>query len=102
MRGFTFSDRAEQSFDDILEWTFETFGGAQMVRYHDLLLSACQAIAAGRAHHQSCRTIFADDLRENLRFARAGSHYVIFVETETEVQIVDFLHQSTDIAGHLG
>jgi plasmid stabilization system protein ParE len=46
--------------------------------------------------------MFADDLREDLRFARAGNHFVIFVETPDEVLIVDFLHQSADIAGRLG
>ena len=46
--------------------------------------------------------MFADDLREDLRFARAAQHFVILVETEAVVLIVDFLHQSADIAGRLG
>lgn len=102
MKRLELSDRAEASLSDIALWTLERFGRAQMDRYVDELLAKSWDIAAGRAHHQSCRTIFADDLRDNLRFARAGSHYVIFVETETEVQIVDFLHQNADIAGRLG
>ena len=46
--------------------------------------------------------MFADDLREDLRFARAGQHFVIFIETVDQVLIVDFMHQSADIAGRLG
>ena len=62
----------------------------------------CRTIADGALHHKSCRTVFADDLREDLRFTRAGQHYVIFIETAQEVVIVDFLHQSANIAGRLG
>ena len=45
--------------------------------------------------------MFADDLAADLRFTRAGQHFVIFVEAPDEVLIVDFLHQSADIAGRL-
>ena len=101
MKTFVFSDRAEASFENILEWTFESFGGRQLDKYRDTLLERCKAIANGTAHHQSCRAMFADDLREDLRFSRAGQHFVIFVEASDEVLIVDFLHQSADIAGRL-
>ena len=102
MKTFYFSDRAEASFDAILEWTLEHHGARQLEKYRDTLLDRCQAIAAGQVVHQSCRTIFADDLREDLRFARAGQHCVIFIETDTQVQIVDFLHQAADVSGRLG
>ena len=102
MKPFVFSDRAEASFESILEWTFENYGGRQLDKYRDILLERCRAIGQGSALHQSCRVMFADDLREDLRFARAGNHFVIFVESADEVQIVDFLHQSADIAGRLG
>ncbi len=73
-----------------------------MIRYMDSLLTRSREIALGQAPHQSCRTMFADDLREDLRFARAGQHFVIFVETVEAVLIVDFLHQNADIAGRPG
>jgi toxin ParE1/3/4 len=101
-RDFVLSDRAARSFREIGIYTRDRFGREQMRFYLDGLLMRCQAIAEGTAHHQSCRAVFADDLREDLRFARAGSHYVIFVETEAEVRIVDFLHQSADVGGRLG
>lgn len=102
MRQFVFSDRAEASFDSILEWTLEIFGARQLDKYRDTLLERCIALTNGTAQHQSCRAVFANDLREDLRFARAGQHFVIFVETPDEVMIVDFLHQSADIGGRLG
>jgi toxin ParE1/3/4 len=102
VKSFVFSERADRSLDHIMDWSFEKFGQVQADRYRNLLVNRCEAIAAGTAHHQSCRVMFADDLREDLRFARAGNHFVIFVETPDEVLIVDFLHQSADIAGRLG
>ena len=102
MRQFVFSDRAEASFESILEWTYENHGGRQLDKYRDILLDRCRGLAAGTAQHQSCRVMFADDLREDLRFARAGQHFVIFVDGPNEVLIVDFLHQSADISGRLG
>ena len=101
-RGYQLSTRAARSFREIGIYTRDRHGREQMRFYLDGLLFRCKAIAAGQVHHQSCRTRFADDLREDLRFARAGQHFVIFIETEAEVLIVDFLHQSADIAGLLG
>ena len=101
-RRYRLSERAKQSFREIGLYSRERFGVGQMRFYLDGLLTRCKLIAAGDVPHQSCRVMFADDLREDLRFARAGQHFVIFVETETEVLIVDFLHQSADIAGRLG
>ena len=85
-----------------MDWTFDKFGPLQADRYRDLLIDRCEAVAAGTAQHQSCRVMFADDLREDLRFARAGQHFIIFVDGPNQVLIVDFLHQSADISGRLG
>ena len=74
MKDLELSDRAERSLDDIAVWTLDHYGRSQMSRYIDALLDRCRALAAGHVPHQSCRTAFADDLREDLRFARVGQH----------------------------
>lgn len=102
MKTLSISDRADAVLTQIFGWTIEKFGQRQADAYSAMLLDRCKALAAGHVPHQSCRVMFADDLREDLRFARAGNHFVIFVETPDEVLIVDFLHQSADIAGRLG
>jgi toxin ParE1/3/4 len=102
MRRYVLSERAKISFREIGLYSRDRYGVEQMRFYLDGLLDRCRAIAAGQVVHQSCRAVFADDLREDLRFARAGQHYVIFLETDTQVQIVDFLHQAADISGRLG
>lgn len=65
-------------------------------------LARCQAIAAGRVVHRSCRMAFADSLSDDLRYATCGRHYVIFTETDYSIRVIDFLHQSADIARRLG
>ena len=59
-------------------------------------------MAAEHVPHQSCRTVFADDLRQDLRFARAGQHFVIFGEAVEQILIVDFIRQSAEIAAKSG
>lgn len=89
--------QAEASLVDIADWTYQTFGPRQAAAYEDDLIVACREIAAGTAISQDCRRIIDPDLPEDLRFARAGQHFVIFVEDAEQVIIVDFLHSRTDL-----
>lgn len=100
-RSYRLSDQAFASLIEIAAWTEERFGPAQADRYRDLLIARCRAIAAGQVVHQSCRVAFAPDLREDLRFARAGRHFVIFLEDPATVLVIDFLHQGADLAARL-
>ena len=92
---------AERSLIDIAIWTVETFGPRQAAAYEEDLISACRNIAAGTAQSQDCRRIIDPDLPEDLRFARAGQHFVVFVEDAEHVIIVDFLHSRSDLPRHL-
>lgn len=58
-------------------------------------------IAAGTAMSQDCRRLINPDLPEDLRFTRAGQHFVIFVEDADQVIIVDFLHGRSDLPRRL-
>lgn len=89
--------QAEASLVDIADWTYQTFGPRQAAAYEDDLIVACREIAAGTAISQDCRRIIDPDLPEDLRFARAGQHFVIFVEDAEQAIIVDFLHSRTDL-----
>lgn len=101
MKRFSLSFRAESSLDAIFVYSIETFGRKRGESYVDALLDRCRAIATGCAPTRSCRKAFAADLRSDLRYARSGRHFIIFVETQEEVLIVDFIHQSADIGGRL-
>jgi len=93
--------QAERSLIEIARWTHETFGPRQAAAYEDDLIAACRDIAAGTAVSQDCRRIIDPDLPEDLRFARTGQHFVIFVEDAEQVIIIDLLHGRSDLPRRL-
>jgi toxin ParE1/3/4 len=93
--------QAESSLTEIARWTHETFGPRQAAAYQRDLIACCAAIAAGTALSQDCRRLIDADLLENLRFARAGQHFVIFIDYIEQVIVIDFLHSRTDLPRRL-
>lgn len=93
--------QAEASLVDIANWTLETFGPRQAAAYEDDLIARCAEITAGTAQSQDCRRIIDPELPEDLRFARVGQHFVIFIEGAGQVIIVDFLHARSDLPRRL-
>lgn len=92
---------AETSLVDIARWTLQTFGPRQAAAYEEDLLDVCRSIAAGTASSQDCRRLIDPNLPEDLRFARAGQHFVIFIEDAEQVVIIDFLHGRSDLPRRL-
>lgn len=86
---------------EIALWTFETFGSRQAAAYEDDLIARCREIASGAAITQGCRQLIAPNLAEDLRFARSGQHFIVFIEDAEQVVIVDFLHSRSDLPGKL-
>jgi toxin ParE1/3/4 len=97
-RNWRLTRRAEQSLVDIALWTFETFGPAQADAYEAELIERCQAIADGRVVTQGCAVLAEGMSDETLRFARAGEHFVVFLDDGDEVVVLDFLHGRSDLA----
>jgi len=93
--------QAEASLSDIALWTIDTFGPRQAQAYEEDLIARCSGIASGSVPSQSCRAIIDPDLKEDLRFTRSGQHFIVFVEDETSVIIVDFLHSRSDLSAKL-
>lgn len=89
--------QAEASLLDIALWTIETFGPRQAQAYEEDLIARCSGIASGQVASQSCRAIIDPDLKEDLRFTRYGQHFIVFVEDDASVIIVDFLHSRSDL-----
>ena len=86
---------------DIALWTSGRFGERQAAVYEEELIERCAAVASGAAASQSCRQIVDPDLPEDLRFARAGRHFIVFVEDRDKVVIVEFLHAQSDLPARL-
>lgn len=101
MKSLNFSPRSERALENIATWSAENFGVARARRYSADLLASCKRIARNEAQWRFCRDVFALDLRSELRFTRCGRHVIIFTEIPSEIQIIDFIHQSADIGGRL-
>ena len=98
-RTFRLTRRAEASLTKIARWTIENFGLRQAELYEAELLNRCKEILNGQAHIQSC-AILVDDA-DDLRFVRAGEHFLVFLDQPDEVVIVDILHSRSDLPRHL-
>lgn len=92
---------AEVALAGIAGWTKATFGPKQAAAYAEDLLAVCESIAAGTAHSQDCRRLLSPALPEDMRFARAGQHFVIFVETPDQVIILTFVHSRANLPERL-
>lgn len=91
--------RAEASLIEIARWTIDNFGLRQAEMYEVELLRRCEAILSGQAQSQSCAVIV--DGADDLRFVRAGEHFVVFLDRPNEVIVVDVLHARSDLPRHV-
>ena len=98
-RSLRLTRRAEASLVEIAKWTIEKFGLKQAELYENEVLTRCQAILNGQAHSRSCAVLI--DNAADLRFARAGEHFLVFLDQPDEVIIVDILHSRSDLPGHV-
>ncbi len=98
-RTFRLTRRAEESLIEIARWTIERFELRQADIYEAELLARCEAIMKCQAHSRSC-SILVDDA-ENLRYLRAGEHFLVFLDRPEEVIIVDILHSRSDLPRHI-
>jgi plasmid stabilization system protein ParE len=93
--------QASAAFEEIARWTAETFGPRQAAAYEEDLIARCSEIAAGTAITQDCRRLIDKDLPEDLRFSRAGQHFVVFIEYPEQIIIIDVLHSRSDLPRRL-
>jgi len=98
-RSLRLTRRAEASLVEIAKWTIEQFGLKQAELYENEVLTRCQAILNGQAHSRSCAVLI--DEAADLRFARAGEHFLVFLDQPDEVIIVDILHSRSDLPRHV-
>lgn len=98
-RSFRLTRRAEASLTEIASWTIENFGLRQAKRYEAELLNRVEAILSDQAHSRSCAVLV--DEADDLRFVRAGEHFLVFLDQPDEVVIVDVLHSRCDLPRHV-
>jgi plasmid stabilization system protein ParE len=98
-RSLRLTRRAEASLVEIAKWTIEQFGLKQADLYEAELLTRCQAILNGQVYSRSCAVLV--DNAADLRFARAGEHFLVYLDQPDEVIIVDILHSRSDLPRHI-
>ena len=65
------------------------------------LIDKCRRIAGGTAISKDCRSMFDPALPEELRFARCGQHFIVFIDEPELVSILDILRNRSDLPGKL-
>ena len=65
------------------------------------LVDTCHRLAAGTAISKDCRSMFDLALPEELRFARCGRHFIVFIDEPELVTILGILHNRSDLPGKL-
>jgi plasmid stabilization system protein ParE len=98
-RPVRFTRAAEASLGEIADWTIDTFGPAQALRYEAELLERCMAIVEGRVHSRDCSALAPEG--RGLRYVRAGEHFLVYAELEDAVVIVEVLHSRSDLPARL-
>ncbi|MFY1709097.1 type II toxin-antitoxin system RelE/ParE family toxin [Tritonibacter scottomollicae] len=93
--------QAEDSLQDIADWTFATFGPRQAQVYGEELIDRCTGLAQGHVPSRPCRALVAPDLPDDLRYVRAGQHYVVFIDGPDQLIVIDFLHVRCDLPRRL-
>lgn len=101
MKDWVLTPQAESSLIDIAAWTVQTFGARQAEIYRDNLIECCEKITKDRIVSQSCSILADLQPNEDLRFTQSGKHYVVYIEKNDLVVVVDFLHSGADLEKHL-
>lgn len=101
MKPWRLTRRAEESLIEIAEWTYATFGPRQAEAYEADLIARCEAIACGEAASRDCSILVGAAPNTGLRYARAGQHFVVFLEDAEQILIVEILHGRSDLPRHL-
>jgi plasmid stabilization system protein ParE len=100
-RRWRLTPQAQESLVEIALWTIDRFGAAQARLYETEVLARCEAIAEGRAAVRDCSVLTGSADDTGLRFARAGEHFVVFLDDPEEIVIIDFLHARTDLPARI-
>lgn len=93
--GWRLTPHAEDALHGIALWTIERFGVRQAAAYEEDLIACCAGIAAGTIRTQDCSGLAAG--AAELRYARAGAHFVIFTTIRGEVTVFDFRLGRSDL-----
>ncbi len=100
-RPWRLTKQAQDSLVDIALWTFDTFGPRQAQAYEDDLIERCEGIASGLVTGQDCAILVDKNAGQGPRFARAGRHFIVYLDRPEQITVIDFLHAQCDIPARI-
>ncbi|NQZ58928.1 MAG: type II toxin-antitoxin system RelE/ParE family toxin [Lentisphaeraceae bacterium] len=97
MQQYFLTKAAKADLIEIVDYTFETWGGRQLLNYQRELEERLQTLLVfpemGRKH---------ESLPANIRYIHEGSHYIFYKKADDGIEILRFLHEKMDIIEQLG
>ena len=101
MKPWRLTEQAELSLRDIAIWTVKHFGKQKAVKYRDDLIDCINRIASSHPpKSKNCGKLIEDSHNE-LSYIKQGSHFIVFRETEKQLEILEFFHQRMDLPTHI-
>jgi plasmid stabilization system protein ParE len=98
-RSWRLTPRAEDALVEIALWTIRRFGAAQADAYETELIGRLEALARGDLAGQDCAALAEDGA--GLRFIRAGRHFIVYVDIEDTLVVLDVVHGRADLPSRL-
>ena len=100
MKSVRLTRRAQRRLADIFHFSIEQWGDGVARRYRDGLIQKLRALAEGELPEgRSCDTLISSSQPLGLKYFREGGQYIIYRETENELHVLDFVHQSRNLEG---
>ena len=94
---YEISEKANEDFNDIWLYTFETWSQEQADRYYNLILDEIEYIAENFESGKSM-----EHLRKGYRATKVKSHIIFYRKSKRDtVEIIRVLHQRMDIENRL-
>ena len=96
MSRYALSPRAQEDLSEIWDYSAERWGFDQADSYLRLLQRAIEAVAADPRRGTSC-----EEVRPGYREYPAGSHMLLYRQSQAGIDIVRVLHGRMDFERHL-
>lgn len=108
MKTVVYAPAATARLEEILTYTWETFGAAQAEAYTTQLIERLEALASGRGPRpRSCELLMesgglpATGDTAGLSYYREGMHFLILRDTPDRLEVIEILHARMNLDHHL-
>ena len=96
MKAIVIADPAKDDLKEVAQYTQRLWGAQQKGRYLAAITERMNALARGATRGRR-----RDDISPGCHTLTAGSHVIVYIETEDAIQIRRILHQRMDLPRHV-